>query len=702
MNGERIRVLLIEGNRDDARLIQEMLAISSVSLTFELERADRLSAGLEQLAAGGIDAILLDLSLPDSRGLETVVQTHAQAPGVPIVVLTGLDDENLAVRAMQKGAHDYLVKGQVDRNLLVRAIRYSIERAQTQEALQESEERYALAVRGTHEGLWDWNLKTNEVHFSPRWKFMLGCEENEIGNSPDEWFSRLHPEDLERLKKEIEAHLAGLTSHFENEHRVLHKDGTYRWMLSRGLAVRNAAGNAYRMAGSQTDITVRRAAEEQLLHDALHDALTGLPNRALFIDRLGLLIGRAKRRQDYLCAVLFLDLDRFKVINDSLGHMFGDQLLIAIARRLEACLRPGDTVARLGGDEFTMLLDNIKDVSEATRVADRIQNELATPFNLNGHEVFTTASIGIALSVPGYDWPEDLLRDADMAMYRAKALGKARHALFDRGMHARAVALLQLEADLRRAFERQEFRIHYQPIVSLLSSQITGVEALARWHHPQRGLVCPAEFIPLAEETGLIITLGEWLLRTACAQNKAWQAAGHSQLRVMVNFSARQFQHRNLLDLIQRVLGETGMAAHTLELEITETLAMKDIDFSLTTLNELSAMGIQISIDDFGTGYSSLGSLKRFPITTLKIDQSFIRDITNDADDAALTTAIIAMAHSLALKVIAEGVETEEQLAFLRSQKCDEILGYVISRPVPAEAFTKLLEGGGCLSPGAT
>ncbi|HWP48522.1 MAG TPA: EAL domain-containing protein [Candidatus Limnocylindrales bacterium] len=568
-------------------------------------------------------------------------------------------------------------------------IAFAIERKRAEDALRESEERYALAARGANDGLWDWNLKTGEIYYSPRWKSMLGYEENEIKNSLEEWFSRVHPEDIENLKARIDLHLEGLTP-FENEHRMKHKDGTYRWMLSRGLAVRDAEGKAYRMAGSQTDITDRKVAEMQLLHDAFHDALTGLPNRALFMNRLEHATERSKRRQNYQFAVLFLDLDRFKVVNDSLGHLAGDQLLVEIARRLVECLRPGDTVARLGGDEFAILLDGIESLNDAIRVSDRIQKELMSPFNLNGQEVCTTTSIGIALNTIGYIQPDDLLRDADIAMYRAKALGKARYAVFDAGMHTRAVELLHLEASLRRAIEQQEFRLYYQPILCLKSGKITGVEALLRWQHPQRGLISPGEFIPVAEETGLIVAIGEWVIQTACTQSKAWQDMGLPPLFVAINLSARQFQHQNLLELIKKILKETGMAAQTLKLEITESIAMRDLDFSIPILKELSAMGVQILIDDFGTCYSSLGYLNRFPINALKIDQSFVKDIPNNADNAAIIKAIIAMAHSLKLKVIAEGVETEEQLTFLRSQACDEIQGYLLSHPLPAEVFARL------------
>jgi diguanylate cyclase (GGDEF)-like protein/PAS domain S-box-containing protein len=568
-------------------------------------------------------------------------------------------------------------------------------RKQAEEALRVSEERYALSARGANDGLWDWNLVTNEIYFSPRWKSMLGYKENEIQDSTDEWFNRVHLQDREQVKEKIKAHVEGHTPHFESEHRILHKDGTYRWVLSRGLAVRDTNGKAYRMAGSQTDITNYKVAEEQLLHDVYHDTLTGLPNRAFFKDQLIRAIGQAKRRkrrqESYLFAVLFLGLDRFKIINDSLGHVIGDQLLITVARRLKTFLRAGDMVARLGGDEFTILLDDIKDMSDAIHVADRIQKGLVTPFNLSGHDVVTTASIGIALSTTGYEQPEDVLRDAGIAMYRAKTHGKARCEVFDKSMHSRAMERMQLEADLRRALERQEFLLHYQPIVGLESGKIIGSEALIRWQHPQRGFISPAEFIPLAEETGLIVPIGEWVLRTACKQSKTWQEAGLPSLWMAINLSSRQFKQQNLAEKVSQILSEAGVAPSLLELELTESMIMEKAETTILTLKALKQTGIKLSIDDFGTGYSSLSYLKRFPLDKLKVDQSFVRDITTDPDDAIITAVVSTLAHGLKLRVIAEGVETREQLTFLRSQHYDEVQGYLFSRPIPAEEFTDLL-----------
>ncbi|MBI4787490.1 MAG: EAL domain-containing protein [Chloroflexi bacterium] len=567
------------------------------------------------------------------------------------------------------------------------------ERKRAEAALRESEERYALAVRGANDGLWDWNLKTDFVYLSPRWKQMLG-HNGSVGNTTDEWFGRVHPDDLRQLKTDMALHLEGHTVHFENEHRILHADGTYRWMLSRGLAIRDGEGKPYRMAGSSSDITSRKLMEERLQYDALHDALTGLPNRVLFADRLAHAIAQAKRHQHVTSAVLFLDVDRFKMINDSFGHLVGDQFLIAIADTLSQCVRPTDTLARFGGDEFALCLDDIRDVEDATRVANRIHQELAQPIKIGGQEVCASASIGIALVGPAYNQPQEVLRDADTAMYRAKSTGKGRYEIFASDMRVHVVAQMQLDADLRLALARNEFAVHYQPIVSLTTGRISGAEALVRWQHPRRGLIPPGEFISFAEETGLIVPIGEWVLKTACRQMRAWQQAGHSGLRLAVNMSARQFENSRLPQTIAQWLREAGLASQSLELEITETTAMRDMALSIKSLNELDAMGVHIAIDDFGKSYSSLGYLKRFPLRTLKIDQSFVQEFKGNLNDTAILSAIIAMAHNLNLSVVAEGVETEQQLAFLRSLTCDEIQGYLFSRPVPAPQFTQMLQSG--------
>ena len=564
-------------------------------------------------------------------------------------------------------------------------VRDMTERRRAELALRESEERYALAARGSNDGLWDWHLLTNQVYYSARWKAMLGYGEAEVGTSLDEWLKRVHAEDVARLKAQIDAHVDGAAPQLEVEHRVLHKDGGYRWMLCRGVAVRDAAGKAYRMAGSLSDITERKVAEDQILHDAFHDSLTGLPNRALFRDLLGRSLGRAQRRIDYRFAVLFIDLDRFKVVNDSLGHSVGDELLRAITRRIERCVRPGDTVARLGGDEFTILVDDIGNASDATRVADRIQRELTQPFNLSGHEVFTSASIGIALSASGYDAADDLLRDADIAMYRAKALGKARYEVFDTAMHARAKALLELETDLRRAIERGELRLYYQPVVSTETGRIAGFEGLVRWQHPQRGLIGPAAFVPIAEETGLIIPIGRWVLGEACRQMRQWQERFPvlGDLTISVNLSGKQFAQARLVEDVSQALRDSGLAPGRLRLEITESVVMENAPSAMAMIDQLRALDVKIDIDDFGTGYSSLSYLQRFSLDNLKIDRSFVSNIVSDrGENAEIVRTIVTLAQHLGMGAVAEGVETPDQLRLLRELGCQRVQGFLFAEPV--------------------
>ena len=568
------------------------------------------------------------------------------------------------------------------------------ERRQVEQALRKSEERYALAVRGANDGLWDWDLKSNQVHFSQRWKSMLGCTEDDVSTSPNEWFDRVHPDDLAQFKTSISRHLEGLTPHFENEHRILHKDGHYRWVLSRGLGIRDNNQIAHRMAGSLTDITVRKQAEEQLAHGAFHDALTGLPNRALLAEYLHRALARTKRHEDYMFAVLFLDLDRFKVINDSLGHTIGDQLLIAVARRLETCMRATDTLARLGGDEFVLLLADSKDISDAIRVAERIEKEFSEPFNLHGHQIFISASIGIILSKTGYESSEDILRDADIALYRAKALGKARHAVFDPTMRTRAVTRLELENDLRRAIANQEFVNHYQPIVVLETGRIVSFEALVRWQHPTRGLLSPSEFMSIADETGLIVPIGWWVLQEACRQLSIWQKEFPAEfpLNINVNLCSKQFAQPGLAKRIHQILKQAGINAHCLRLEITETTIIENVETTRNMLSQLQAMGVQIQIDDFGTGYSSLSYLHQLPINTIKIDRTFIRQMSINGNGPGIVQTIVALARNLGMEVVAEGLETSEQLYKLKTLKCEYGQGFIFFRPVDSRVATGYLQ----------
>jgi diguanylate cyclase (GGDEF)-like protein/PAS domain S-box-containing protein len=559
------------------------------------------------------------------------------------------------------------------------------ERKRVEEALRESEERYSLAVRGANDGVWDWNLKTDHIYYSPRWKAILGYEDEDVGDTPQEWLDRVHTEDVDRVKAKILAHCDGRTPHFEDEHRVRHKDGSHRWVLTRGFAVRNTEGQAYRLVGAQTDVTDRRS----------YDPLTGLPNRALFVERLVRALTRTQRSVDYKLAVLFLDLDRFKLVNDSLGHLAGDRLIVSIARELDACVRPGDMIARFGGDEFAVLVDNITGVADALRIAERIQDELHGIFSIEGSEVFASASIGIALSSTGYDSAEDLLRDADTAMYRAKANGRGRYEVFDETMRAQVMAQLELESEFRRAVERRDFRVYYQPIVDLEGGTLRGFEALVRWQHPRRGIVMPDQFIGIAEETGLILPVGYWVLEQACRQLREWheqmpEAAG---LSLSVNISGRQFKDRELVQRIGTLLKETGLEPCHLILEITESVVMDAEGAASAMLSELDALGVRIHIDDFGTGYSSLSYLHRFPVDGLKIDRSFVAKMTESGGDALVRT-ILTLAHNLGIPAVAEGVESADQVQALRALGCEQAQGHFFSMAVPAAEASTLVKSG--------
>ncbi|KAA0274714.1 MAG: EAL domain-containing protein [Chloroflexi bacterium] len=637
------------------------------------------------------DLVLIEIRLKGKMGsIEAAKQIHDNMD-IPVVFISTQADTMTLQTAMLAQAYGFVLKPfdtrELKSNITMALFKHSMNRK-----LRESEERYALAVRAANDGIWDWNLQTNEIYYSIRWKEILGFKDDQISNGTDEWFNRIHPDDQRIVQANLVSHLKGTSSHFECEYRIKHATGKYLWVLSRGMAVRDARNTPYRMAGSQSDITARKIAELRLAHDAVHDPLTGLPNRVLFLDRLQNRLERIKRNPSDLFAVMFLDLDRFKVVNDSLGHGVGDQLLITIANRLMHCIRNEDTVSRLSGDEFAILLNSIPDINEALQIANRIKAQLKTTTMLGAVERFPTASIGIALFNEKYTKADELLRDADAAMYVAKAQGGNQYRIFDATMHTNAVELIRLEAELKRAVEREEWVIHYQPIVSLTTNKAVGAEALVRWNHPHRGLLYPKDFIHIAEETGAIIPIGEHVLRSACAQVKIWRDSRHPDFWVSINLSARQFQDTELTKKVATILSLTGLDSKGLHLEITENVAIQDMEYTNSLLTELDRLGVQTSLDDFGTGYSSLSYLKQFPLKILKIDQSFIRDIQSNKKNESLIMAIIAMARSIGLEVVAEGVEKGEQLEFLRNQLCDNVQGYLLSHPVSASDMTRLLE----------
>ncbi len=556
-------------------------------------------------------------------------------------------------------------------------------------ALAESEERYSLAAEGANDGLFDWKLQDSRIYLSPRWKEIIGYAPSELSNDPEEWLKRLHPDDTEQVHIEIWRRCSSGHQKFESEFRMAHRDGSFRWVLCKAIVLCDDANMPLRLVGSISDVTDRKSYEDRLAHDAMHDTLTNLPNRALLIERLERAIERSHRSEGYKYAVLFIDLDDFKHVNDGLGHQVGDDLLIEVGRRLHKCVKHHDTVARLGGDEFAVLLEEISSDSAAVSVADRILEVLAVPFSTGGRDITTGASIGIMLGAPAYASPVEVLRDADTAMYRAKAAGRNQYAIFDTAMHAAALARLETEFDLRRALERDELEVHYQPIIAMRSGELKGFEALIRWRHPERGLVSPAEFIPLAEETGQIVAIGEWVALTACLCLSNWQkinitSGGDTALCMSINVSARQLTFEDLPDRLLAMAEKAGVDPANLNLELTETALLKSPAIAHKMLQKLRKYGFQIHLDDFGTGFSSLSHLHQFPIDAVKIDRSFIQDICTEEKTHELVRGILNLARGLGLDVVAEGVETPEQACALQSLGCEFAQGYWYSRPLPA------------------
>ena len=523
---------------------------------------------------------------------------------------------------------------------------------------------------------------------------MLGFQDFEIGDNPNEWFNRVHPDDIEALKSALTALISGNAPHLEVEHRIRHKDDLYRWMLSRGVAVQGLDGSVTRIAGSQTDFSERKNVEARLLHDAFHDRLTGLPNRALIIDHLQKAIRRAEQEPDYSFAVLFLDLDQFKYVNDSLGHPTGDQLLISIAQVLKNSLRRSDTIARLGGDEFVILLDGIRDESDAVEKSREIIAALEKPINLGTHDLFISTSIGVVLSSLGYSRPEDVLRDADIAMYAAKSQGKSRFQLFDPQMRQEIIQRLALEADIQQAMADKQFKVFYQPIISLQAGQLVGFEALVHWQHPQHGLISAHEFLPIAQETGQILQIDWWVLKEACTQIQTWQNLFlfEPPLKASINLGKSMLMHADLIQTLQANLEKTGLPTQNLILEIAESVISVNMGSMLQIISNLNKSGIGVQIDDFGIGQSSLLYLNDLSIDAVKIDRAFVNRIDGDGRFTEIPRMIISLAHALEIKTIAEGIEGLDQLTQLRHLGCDSGQGFLFCNPLGKKAAEQLLE----------
>ncbi len=678
---------------DDSEFNRDALSRRLSQKGFLVEVAADGSGALDCTAGGRHDLVLLDVEMPGMSGLEVLsrLRTSRSQTELPVIMVTARAQSADIVEALSLGANDYITKP-IDFPVALARIRTHLSYKWAVADLHESEERYAVAVRGANDGLWDWNVAANEVYWSPRWKALLGYEEAEIGTSPEEWLSRIHHEDVQVAKDNLNAHLARGTGHYESEHRIRHRDGSYRWMRCRGAAVMDAQGRVTRLAGSLTDITDTKVA----------DALTGLPNRLLFVDLIERAIKRTERHPDYVFAMLVLSLDRFKIVNQSLGVLSADRLLVSVARRLQAGLRGTDvvsrdrggfTLARLGGDEFMVLLDDITNASDAVRVAERLRAALSTPFDIDGQQVFTSAVVGITVSTTGYERAEQVLQDAAIALHRAKTASKQPYELFDPAMRERAVTRLQLETDLRNAIDNQEITVLYQPIISLATGAIKGFEALARWHHRERGPVSPADFIPIAEDTGLIRPLGRAVLAESCRRMAEWQRRfGHLAPGFMcVNVSAGQLGEYDLAAEVATILAETGLAPSRLKLEITESAFLGDISRAEATLANLQSMGVEWSIDDFGTGYSSLSYLHRLQANTVKVDRSFVSRMGVDATGSEMVRAIVALALNLGMDVVAEGVENLEQMVALQTLGCAHAQGFYFSRPINTSACDSLI-----------
>lgn len=561
--------------------------------------------------------------------------------------------------------------------------------------IMESELRYSLVADAVNDGIWDWDLVTNRVYYSSRWKEMIGYSPDELSDSPDEWLSRIHPNDLEHAGHQLRQIQSGgpAYSSFEVEYQFRHRNNNYIWVLSRGRAIHDKHGIPIRSVGSHTNITSRKQAEEKLSFDALHDVLTGLANRALFNEKLSQVIKYAKRDPSLLYAVLFLDLDNFKDINDSMGHNAGDEILKEFTTCLKSVLFDVDTLARLGGDEFVILLESLDSPQRPIDIVHRIRNTLIQPFTIDNADIYLTTSIGVLIGTQEYTSPEEILRDADIAMYHAKNLGRDTFEIFNAGMREQIMNRVDLERDLRQAIQNEEFFLEYQPITHLNTSRLRGFEALIRWNHPSRGLIFPAEFIPIAEQTGLIIPIGEWVFRTACRQLQEWEIKYPSvkYLTISINVSGKQLTHANFRETVESIMTSTNLDPHRINLEITETVILEDNPDTYNTLVSLAHRGFHLQLDDFGKGQSSLGYLQKYPLSELKIDRSFVSLLQNKRE-YGLIQGIIQLASALELGTVAEGIESIEQEATLKSLDCTSGQGFGISKPVSAGRIDEMLK----------
>ena len=690
-------VLLVEDNPGDERLLREMFNEQGSNVA-ELTTVTCMLDAEKHLSDRVVDVVLLDLGLPDAYGIAAVSRAHAAAPSVPLVVLTGFEDEALAAQALQEGAQDYLIKGQIETRGLFRALRYAVERKIMEEALFAEKERAQVTLNCIGDAVACSDVDGNISFLNVVAESMTGWPLDEaIGRSITEVVRILDAGSRVAVAITSDSMLpsadaAGGRARQPSHWSLMRRDAFEVPIEASVASIRNREGEATGSVIVFRDVSTARNMALELAHQAGHDFLTGLPNRVLLNDRISRAIALAKRRA-HKVAALFLDVDGFKHINDSLGHAVGDRLLQAISARLTKCLRGSDSVSRLG-DEFVVVLSEVAHAEDAAIAARRILGAVAAAYAIEPHELHVTTSIGVSVYPDDGEEAETLLKCADTAMYQAKDQGRNRYQFFKPAMNVRAVERQFLEEGLRRALDRQELALQYQPKIDLQSGEITGAEALLRWTHPSRGAISPAQFIPVAEDCGLILGIGNWALREACRQTRAWKQAGLSLASIAVNISAIELRTEGFPEGVLTILDETGLDPRTLELELTESVLMKHVEHTQAALKRLRASRVRLAVDDFGTGYSSLSYLRKLSIDTLKIDQSFVRQITSDPDQTAIVAAVIGIGKSLKLRVVAEGVETIAELAFLRAHQCDEAQGYYFSRPIDPEPFARLLATG--------
>lgn len=689
-------ILVIEDDSGFAELMQSTLADEGYACRNFVCGRD----AFEWLAVNAAALIILDYTLPDMTGAALIGRMREMGMSIPFVMVTGRDDASLAVEMMKTGACDFMIKDTtfldrlpavVSRALHEEQTRQRLERAEM--SLRQSEARLARAQKIARMGSWEWNIASGEIYWSDELYHIFGLTPGEPATIDIEWlYTLIAPVDLPAFKKAV-LNSIKTCQPFNIIYRIATRNAGEIVVTSQGEVECDESGRACLLSGTTLDITARIRAESEIQQLINYDTLTGLPNRSLLHDRLHQAIAQSAREK-HLLGILVLDLDRFKGVNETLGHKAGDKLLKSVGKRLQACVRDSDTLARLGGDEFVALLVGLTHEEGITTVAKKILAIVSEPVYIDGHEIYSTCSIGIAVYPMDGDDSHTLLKHADLAMYQAKELDRNNFQFFSRDMNIKVLERMMLENSMRKALERDEFFLVYQPQVDTRTGRITGMEALLRWQHPDLGLLAPDKFIYLAEDNGFIISLGEWVLRTACRQNKIWQDQGLPAVRVAVNLSAKQFGQYHLDEVIASTLLDTGLEPQWLELEITESTIMKDAEKNTVILQKFKEMGITLAIDDFGTGYSSLSYLKLFPLSRLKIDRAFVRDITTNPDDAAIAEIIIDIARTLKLSVIAEGVETRAQMQFLSFNNCVEMQGYLFSRPVRAEEFANLLRNG--------